>query len=77
MQEELIRDRIICGVNSERPKARLLRKEDLRLEKAINICKADEKSRKELKDLTKDDSSKLNFVKDQSKTENDELKLVN
>ena len=77
MQEELIRDRVICGVNSERLKARLLREEDLTLEKAINICKAEEKSRKELKDLTKDDSSKVNFVKHESKKGNDELKLVN
>ena len=77
LQEELISNWIICGVNSERLKARLLREEDLTLEKAINICKADENSRKELKNLTKDDSSKVNFVKHKSKKENNELKLAN
>ncbi len=41
LQEELIRDRIICGVKSERLQARLLREGDLTLEKAISICKAD------------------------------------
>ena len=77
LQEELIRDRIICSVNSERLQARLLREEDLTLEKAINICKADEESRKQLKDLTKDDSSKVNFVQQKSKKGKDESKLIN
>ena len=76
LQEELICDRIICGVNSERPQARLLPEEDLMLEKAINICKADEESRKQLKNLRKDDSSKVNFVKHKSKKRNDESKLL-
>ena len=58
-ERELTCDWIICGINSERIQARLLREEDLTLEKAINICKADEESRKELKDLTKDDRSKV------------------
>ena len=49
--EELIRDRIICGVNSETLQVRLPREDDLTLEKAINICKPDKESRKEVKDF--------------------------
>ena len=41
----------MCGVNSERLQARLPREEDLTLKTAINICIADEESRKQLKDL--------------------------
>ena len=51
LQEELIRDRIICGVNSETLQVRLPREDDLTLEKAINICKPDKESRKEVKDF--------------------------
>jgi hypothetical protein len=56
LQEELIRDRIICGIKADRLQARMLREDDLTLDKAISICKADEESRKQLKDLTKDGS---------------------
>ena len=42
LQDELIRDRIICGINSERLQARLLREEALTLEKATSLCKADQ-----------------------------------
>ena len=69
LQEELIRDRIICGVKSERLQARLLREGDLTLEKAISICKADEESRKQLKDLTKDDGIKVGLVSRRGKNE--------
>ena len=39
----------MCGVNSERLQARLPREKDLTLKTAINICIADEESRKQLK----------------------------
>jgi hypothetical protein len=41
MTEELIRDRIVCGTNSERVKERLLRDDELTLTKAITVCRAD------------------------------------
>ena len=37
LQDELNRDRIICGINSERLQARLLKEETLTLEKAISL----------------------------------------
>jgi hypothetical protein len=42
LQEELIRDRIICGIKAHRLQARMLRENDLTLDKPISICKADE-----------------------------------
>ena len=41
LEDQLIRDRIICGIRSEMVKQRLLRAEDLTLDKAI-ICRAEE-----------------------------------
>ena len=72
LQEELIRDRIICGIKADSLQARMLREDDLTLDKAISICKADEESRKQLKDLTKDDSFKVSSVKKSSRKGNNE-----
>jgi hypothetical protein len=72
LQEELIRDRIICGIKADRLQARMLREDDLTLDKAISICKADEESRKQLKDLTKDDNFKVSSVKKSSRKGNNE-----
>ncbi|XP_059060190.1 uncharacterized protein K02A2.6-like [Achroia grisella] len=44
LEEELIRDRIVCGIRSGVVRDRLLRAEDLTLDKAIKICEADEVS---------------------------------
>lgn len=46
LEEELIRDRIVCGTCSEDVRQRLLRVDDLTLEKAISICRADAESKK-------------------------------
>lgn len=40
MNEELIKDRLVCGVNSANIRERLLREEDLTLKKALEICRA-------------------------------------
>jgi hypothetical protein len=50
LEDELIRDRLVYGTNSERIKERLLRgEEELTLVKALKICRADEQSNKQLK----------------------------
>ncbi|CAK1554171.1 unnamed protein product [Leptosia nina] len=45
LEEELIKDRIVCGVRNHAIRDRLLRCEDLSLDKAIKICQAEEVSR--------------------------------
>ena len=49
LEDELIPDRLVYGTNSERVKERLLREEELTLNKALKICRADEQSNKQLK----------------------------
>ena len=46
LEDQLIRDRIVCGTYSEDVRQRLLRIDDLSLEKAISICQADAESKK-------------------------------
>ncbi len=56
LTDELVRDRIVCGTNSESVKVRLLRSEDLTLEKAVTVCKAEEESLKQIRHLGQDTS---------------------
>ncbi|XP_073967423.1 uncharacterized protein [Choristoneura fumiferana] len=44
LEDSLIRDRIVCGINNGVVRDRMLRESDLTLDKAIKICEADEVS---------------------------------
>ena len=46
LEDQLIRDRIVCGTCSEDVRQRLLRVDDLTLEKATSICRTDAESKK-------------------------------
>ena len=54
LKDGLIRDRIVCGVNSDTVRARLLRESELSLEMCIDICRAAEISSAHLKVLTEE-----------------------
>ena len=63
----MIKDRIVCGISSERVKERLLRETNLTLEKAVSISQVDEESRKQvktLKDETTTTESTMAIMKD-------------
>ena len=51
LTDELIRDKIMCGIKSDQVRGRLLREPDLSLQKAIDICRASEVSQNQLKSL--------------------------
>jgi hypothetical protein len=61
MADEMIKDRIVVGVQSDIVRGRLLREKDLNLSKAIDIGKAAEASKKQLEKLA--DEKKLIFYK--------------
>jgi hypothetical protein len=61
MADEMIKDRIVVGVQCDIVRGRLLREKDLNLSKAIDICKAAEASKKQLEKLA--DEKKLIFYK--------------
>ena len=46
LENQLVRDRLVCGTNSEEVRQRLLSVEDLTLDKAISICRAHEETKK-------------------------------
>ncbi len=64
--DSLIRDRIVCGIIDDKLRARLLREGDLTLQKAIDICRANEVSLEQAKSLTNvtdDVTSEVNALK--------------
>lgn len=48
---QMLRDRLVCGVNDDRMQRRLLSEVDLNFEKALSICQAMESANKNVKDL--------------------------
>ena len=65
LAEEMIRDRLVIGIQDKGTKARLLREKDLSLDKALDMCKSSEITNKQLKSIQKDE-----------KQNNEELNLV-
>ena len=51
LKDSLIKDRIVCGILEHSVKERLLREPDLDLNKALQICRASELSKKQVKSI--------------------------
>ncbi|XP_052748238.1 uncharacterized protein LOC128200096 [Galleria mellonella] len=51
LEEELIRDRIVCGIRHSTVRDRLLRCDDLNLDKVIKICQAEEVSQESCRQI--------------------------
>jgi hypothetical protein len=72
--DSLIRDRIVCGIIDDKLRARLLREGDLTLQKAIDICRANEVSLEQAKSLTNvtdDVTSEVNALKTDQRSDRD------
>ena len=54
LTDSLIRDRFICGIPDNGLRERLLRTQDLTLDKAISICRAAENTKEHLKEMASD-----------------------
>ena len=52
LKDSLIRDRIVCGIICNKTRARLLKEGDLTLQKALDICRANEATSTQLKTLS-------------------------
>ena len=51
LKDSLIRDRIVCGIHSDKIHSRLLREVDLTLERTVDICRANEATATQMKKL--------------------------
>ena len=63
LSDGLIRDRIVCGIQNEGCRVRLLREAELTLIKAIDICRAQEVSSQQLKSLKSTDEHSVHAIK--------------
>ena len=70
LQDSLVRDRILCGIQSAEVKARLLHNLELTLEKAINICCTSEMSKTQLRNLDSVKESNIHAFKSSSSQQN-------
>lgn len=68
LKDSLIKDRIICGIRDNELKNKLLREENLTLEKCVNICKAAELAEIQIK--TMDNENKVKEIKSSNKKNN-------
>ena len=55
--ESLIRDRIVCGISCNTLREKLLQETDLSLQKAIDMCRASEFSKRQTKSITEESKS--------------------
>ena len=77
LTDELIRDRIVMGVQDRTTKLRLLKEEELDLNKAMNICRSSEIASMELKSMKSEqtnNSEQINAIQEkyQNKRKNKE-----
>ena len=67
LEDELLKDRIVVGVRSQSLKERMLREQDLKLEKALNICRAEEQSKTGLQVMESKGASNVDAFRQQGK----------
>ena len=78
LTEEMIRDRLVIGIQDKSTKARLLREKDLSLDKALDMCKSSEITSKQLKSIQNDgkqNNEELNLVQDKRRRAKGNKKL--
>ena len=68
-ENSLIRDKIVFGVRDNRTKERMLRESDLTLVKALEICRAAESTKAQMREMTtqsKEESTSVDELRDNS-----------
>ena len=64
LQESLIRDRVVGGITSETLRERLLREDDICLEKAARLCLAAETTKVQIKQMHEEDHNAQAFARE-------------
>ena len=67
LETELIRDRLVCGIQKQVVKERLLREATLTLDLAISICRADEESQKNVSLMKQEEVNAVSKRKENNK----------
>jgi hypothetical protein len=59
----MIRDKLVFGICDGRIKERMLREADLNLQKALDICRAAESTKTQMREMTQSDAASINEIK--------------
>ena len=70
-ENSLIRDQIVYEVRDNRTKERMIREKDLSLEKALDICRAAESAKTQMKEMSQEDSD-VHEIRRTNATQNNE-----
>lgn len=62
-ENDLLRDRVVLGINNNELRRRLMAKADLTLAKCIEICKIEEVTIKRLDDINENDEKMVHKIK--------------
>ena len=62
LKDSLIRDQIVCGIHSNKMCSRLFREPDLTLQKAVDICRANETTTSQMKSFASDQPNTLPVI---------------
>ena len=62
-ENSMIRDKLVFGICDGRIKERMLREADLSLQKALDICRAAESTKSQMKEMTQPDATSISEVK--------------
>ena len=74
LQDDLIRDRIVCGLKDNATRRKLLQESKLKLTKCIDICRATESTTAQLKAMSMSGKEELHFVLKQKKQSKEKKK---
>lgn len=77
LKDSLIKDRIVCGINNDQVRERLLREGDLTLERAVEICRAAEASKQQLRALADESDEQVCIVKNKPMIEGKKCQRCN
>ena len=67
LKDQMLRDRLVCGITSDTVRKLLLREDKLTLAKAINICQINELSEQRIKELS--NTTEVHSLQRQARTQ--------
>ena len=68
LKDELVRDRLLCGIKDDRIREKLLNKKDLTVQKAIEILRTSQATQFQVRDMATEQEMGVKVVKTNNKT---------
>ena len=79
LEDELLRDRLVCGISDDKTRAKLLQADSLTLQKCLDICRVSESSTAQVKTLNQapnTSNANVDIVKPKKKFSNHRVQML-